>query len=843
MGLIAHYRLDGDATDAVGDKHGSVTSAAWADGKLGQAADMRSTNWWITGDGWNITSEFSYSFWAIKTSDSDTYTGGLVGNHYHAGGPTGCNICMANVTSAIMIATGDGVNRPAYSLTVPSPTNKWQHYTLTYKGKTVSVYQNGVHIDSRDRDIKFDTSRPFAIGRWASSYDSYYLNGMIDDVRIYDQALSPREVRDLSLGLMSRYRLYGDTTDSAGTGLISIGSGAFVDSEIGIVADVVGTSANIALEHAPLNLRGETIVFREKCDLLRSDAGGGGFTNHVIQWGTYYGNNSGGFGLQTGTFSYYLKGPSSSGWTDSGSIAAASQRYDLGGWIDYAVVFGEDDTISLYMDGEKVTHFPLSAPYTGLNSAGIQFGTNMLAQVSDVRIYSTALTAAQIKELYQQRVSIDSEGSVHVSQLIEKVSGLQGNSEVAGEVYTVRAKRYPYDSKTPSAGVFKDGSKIVNFSRDWHIAVWDTTTGDWATGIDYYGATSISGIAARYDVYGDRTAQQQAFCNTIDNLEPHHFVIIAGSHAPEYYNAAMVQRILHCGGSSDKLQWTSRKNYICAGMVGVGEGNAVTEVLDNTTAYDDGVVAAETDVVIPSSSLQVKQSLLPSTSSEVGVTRGLVAWYPLIGDTKDYAGTNHATNNGAVATAEGYEFDGVDDWLLATDNVGLSGDAEFSISYLAYWSGSSWSSNWPSGAGINSVSATNRGISTTWKDGRIALDFWSNRYRATNPLTVNTWYFVTFTKTPGLISTTSKLYVNGIEQSGTVEGSDVVPNIIDNPPVVGRLDASRWFNGIIRDVRIHNVALTPEEVALQAKLALGGTNSAITSDCLYTKGQLKEVVA
>ena len=51
--------------------------------------------------------------------------------------------------------------------------------------------------------------------------------------------------------------------------------------------------------------------------------------------------------------------------------------------------------------------------------------------------------------------------------------------------------------------------------------------------------------------------------------------------------------------------------------------------------------------------------------SEVGVTRGLVSLLPLIGDTKDRVTNLVATNNGATPVADGYEFDGVDDYISA----------------------------------------------------------------------------------------------------------------------------------------------------------------------------------
>ncbi|WKZ25203.1 MAG: LamG domain-containing protein [Patescibacteria group bacterium] len=134
------------------------------------------------------------------------------------------------------------------------------------------------------------------------------------------------------------------------------------------------------------------------------------------------------------------------------------------------------------------------------------------------------------------------------------------------------------------------------------------------------------------------------------------------------------------------------------------------------------------------------------------------------------------------------------------------------MSYFAKWKSTSFSTNFPSAVGNNSTGITNRGLSTTWSSGRIALDFWSVRYRATTALSPQTWYHLAFVKNNGTISSTTKLYVNGQEVSGALEGTDSIPDIIDSPLIMGRLDSTRWFNGNISQVQIYNRALSAEEV-------------------------------
>ena len=185
-------------------------------------------------------------------------------------------------------------------------------------------------------------------------------------------------------------------------------------------------------------------------------------------------------------------------------------------------------------------------------------------------------------------------------------------------------------------------------------------------------------------------------------------------------------------------------------------------------------------------------------------------WRDLSGNGNDGTLTNGPTFNGANGGS--IVFDAIDDHVLGVSNLPISGNASFTISYFAIWDGVNFSNDFPSAVGNNLTGVVNQGLSTTWQAGRIALDFWVNRFRDNTPLTVQTWYHVAFTKIPGTISSTSKLYANGQERSGAVEGTDTTPNITINPFILGRLDATRNFNGRIGNVQIYNRALTIQEI-------------------------------
>lgn len=84
--------------------------------------------------------------------------------------------------------------------------NKWTHLTLTYSNGTAKLYVNGSLSMEKTGLSLIQTSSKLSLGkRYGSS--SFNFDGKINDVRIYDHALSPKEVKEISQGLVLHYKL------------------------------------------------------------------------------------------------------------------------------------------------------------------------------------------------------------------------------------------------------------------------------------------------------------------------------------------------------------------------------------------------------------------------------------------------------------------------------------------------------------------------------------------------------------------------------------------------------------------------------------------------------------
>jgi hypothetical protein len=95
----------------------------------------------------------------------------------------------------------DGVNHFAETPVLPEEIGAWVHLTGTFDGQAWRLYRNGAEAVKRA-----DTVGPFPIdASWGiggrvpnnPATDPRVLNGRVDEVRLYNRALSPSEILDL----------------------------------------------------------------------------------------------------------------------------------------------------------------------------------------------------------------------------------------------------------------------------------------------------------------------------------------------------------------------------------------------------------------------------------------------------------------------------------------------------------------------------------------------------------------------------------------------------------------------------------------------------------------------
>jgi hypothetical protein len=103
------------------------------------------------------------------------------------------NYCLAATTSNASRPGACGIAGPIYG-TAALAANTWAHLAATYDGATLRLYVNGAQVWSVAQTGSVLTSaNPLQIG--ADSLRGNFFTGIIDEVRIYNRALSQAEIQ------------------------------------------------------------------------------------------------------------------------------------------------------------------------------------------------------------------------------------------------------------------------------------------------------------------------------------------------------------------------------------------------------------------------------------------------------------------------------------------------------------------------------------------------------------------------------------------------------------------------------------------------------------------------
>lgn len=162
----------------------------------------------------NLSEDISMACWALVSNCVGDTANGLISNHSHANN-TGVGITVKQVSTSdyrISCNTGTGSNRTY--CTYYGTTNikgAWHHLTLTYSksAKQLILYVDGNTEYTLNNYVNSSIADYIIIFDWSTTYNntSYRPAAKLNDVRIYDHCLSPKEVKEIAKGLVLHYPL------------------------------------------------------------------------------------------------------------------------------------------------------------------------------------------------------------------------------------------------------------------------------------------------------------------------------------------------------------------------------------------------------------------------------------------------------------------------------------------------------------------------------------------------------------------------------------------------------------------------------------------------------------
>ncbi len=206
--FLYYYPLDGNGYNVYHGGHSGVLHGPVATTNINnepnRALKFDGVNDYVSmGRGWDFAGQngvFTISVWA-KATDYVNPTRMIF--NYGRGGDRDYAI-YATGTNTIVFRFRDG------SLSIPGYMNidDWNHYAMTFDGTTMKIYLNGYLWGQTTKDwtgTKLLSDQP---GPLTSNYDlmigreskksRFFWKGSIDDVRLFNYALSPTDIWTLS---------------------------------------------------------------------------------------------------------------------------------------------------------------------------------------------------------------------------------------------------------------------------------------------------------------------------------------------------------------------------------------------------------------------------------------------------------------------------------------------------------------------------------------------------------------------------------------------------------------------------------------------------------------------
>ena len=207
-GLVAHYTFDGDANDQSGNNHnGTVTNATLAvdrHGESNKAYSFDGNNSYIEVP-WSgsvkVQDDITMSAWVnIKDKSDDGNFNGSYGRVIYA--PNEYYEMYLNWNG------GDGINNReiyarsgghGYSLGQSITEGQWKNIVYTYTSDTLRIYVDGVlsRKEFRSWSWNYDLPNSGSLFLGARGPNNDVFLGSLDDIRIYNRALSATEISTL----------------------------------------------------------------------------------------------------------------------------------------------------------------------------------------------------------------------------------------------------------------------------------------------------------------------------------------------------------------------------------------------------------------------------------------------------------------------------------------------------------------------------------------------------------------------------------------------------------------------------------------------------------------------
>lgn len=436
LGLVGYWSFDDGSGTRVEDlsgngNHGtlkSMESSDWVSGKRGGALSFDGNSEYVsigtTGIN-NIDSEITVSGWiypkntdimAVISNDRECCSTSKGFDVHYGYGATG------NIRAGIW---SGGQLESLHSNAGTVTPNTWTFFSITYDDTNFNIYVNGrlaTTTPSSGNGIDTPANRDLVIGVLAWDKSSYNFNGSIDDLRVYNRALSDGEVESLYSSGATKHSQLSEANLIAHW---KFDDGSGTRAEDSTSGENHGTLTNMESTDWISGKRGGALSFDGQDEYVETATPSMvGTTYSVCAWFKtaddsstqiiYSERNSanensikGQLYLDDGLISFITRNDSSG----NSALAQSSVVVETTTWL-HACGVRSGSNVYVYLNGsQKGTDDDAGGTITTnvasigtYNDAG-DFTTHGFlfdGSIDDVRIYNTALSADDIQTLYRQ---------------------------------------------------------------------------------------------------------------------------------------------------------------------------------------------------------------------------------------------------------------------------------------------------------------------------------------------------------------------------------------------------------------------------------------------------------
>ena len=549
-GLVAYYPFNGNANDASGNgQNGDPRDVSYVADRINnfaQAASFNGASSSVVAPFRAVTdlTDFSVSTWFNPASAGRAGTLELV----HLSSDTDRSDCTLNLSwgyqNQSQVLSGHVWHQPRFSsgktvLSGDLALNRWVHATMTYSGGAMKLFVDG-HLVSQDsvsgKLLNFPLSPRIHLG-----FDSIgdYFAGKMDEVRIYNRALSVNEVgqlyqkeartldsdgdgltdvdeatrgtnpnlkdtdsdgvndpvevadgtnpndatsyNNLNKGLVAYYPFNGNANDESGNGYhaTNIG-GTFVvglrqQNSGSLHFDGASAYAQSSISNLPLQNSPRTLSLWIKSE-LRPDLLA---NEHIVGYGSFPPTEGFGVGIYAGS------GGRLFGYCSFNDIPA--DKYADSGWVHFVHVYDGLES-RIYADGLLVGSLRQQLRTQGNDAftLGARQATDSANQIvnfyrgslDDVRLYNRALSSAEIALMYEnQASSLDTDGD-----------GLTDAWEKGYGRYQIVPGNFTWEQAKADAEA-RGGHLVTITSQDEWNMIWSLLGPSWGSTVYWMGGT------------------------------------------------------------------------------------------------------------------------------------------------------------------------------------------------------------------------------------------------------------------------------------------------------------------------------------------------------------------